>query len=71
LSYAAAKALGELAIRSYTRKAGNPPKEVFIHGKVRFEPEERAGFRDAAGAGTNMVGVRIREGKELKDFPQV
>ena len=36
-SYEAAKALGELAIKSYSKKAGGPPKEMFIHGKVRFE----------------------------------
>jgi len=24
---------GELAIKSYTKKAGGPPKEMFIHGK--------------------------------------
>ena len=66
LSYAAAKALGELAIKSYTKKAGGPPKEMFIHGKVRFEPNEWQGFMDAAGTGTNIVGVRIQEEKNLK-----
>jgi hypothetical protein len=66
LSYAAAKALGELAIKSYTKKAGGPPKEMFIHGKVRFEPNEWQGFMDAAGTGTDMVGVRIQEEKNLK-----
>ncbi len=49
LSYEAAKALGDLAIKSYTKKAGGPPKEMFIHGKVRFEPNEWQGFKDAAG----------------------
>ena len=66
LSYKAAKELGELAIKSYKKKAGNPPNEMFIHGKVWFEPDEWAGFKDAAGNGTNMVGVRIREEKNLK-----
>jgi hypothetical protein len=66
LSYAAAKALGELAIKSYIKKAGGPPKEMFIHGKVRFEPNEWQGFKDAAGNDTSMVGVRIREEKNLK-----
>jgi hypothetical protein len=66
LSYEAAKALGELAIKSYTKKAGGLPKEMFIHGKVRFEPKEWAGFTEAAGTATNMVGVRIREEKNLK-----
>lgn len=66
LSYEAAKALGELAIKSYSKKAGGPPKEMFIHGKVRFEAAEWAGFADAAGTHTSMVGVRIREEKNLK-----
>jgi len=66
LKYRAANALGELAINTYKKKAGRPPKEMFIHGKVWFEPEEWAGFADAAGNGTNMVGVRIREEKNLK-----
>ena len=66
LSYNAAKALGDLAVKSYSKRAGNPPKELFIHGKVRFEDEEWQGFRDAAGAETKIVGVRIREEKNLK-----
>ena len=66
LSYEAAKALGDLAIKSYIKKAGGPPKEMFIHGKVRFEAKEWAGFRDAVGTDTNIVGVQIREEKNLK-----
>jgi hypothetical protein len=66
LSYEAAKALGDLAIKSYTKKAGGPPKEMFIHGKVRFERNEWQGFKDAAGSNTSMIGVRIREEKNLK-----
>lgn len=66
LSYNAARALGDLAIKSYTKKVGAPPKELFIHGKVRFEDGEWFGFKDAAGAKTNIVGVRIREEKNLK-----
>ena len=38
----------------------------YIHGKVWFETEEWRGFSDAAGTNTNMVGVRIREEKNLK-----
>lgn len=68
LSYEAAKALGELAIRSYKKKTGSPPKEMFVHGKVRFETAEWAGFRDAVGKETNIVGVQIREERNLKLF---
>jgi hypothetical protein len=66
LSYEAAKALGELAFKSYSKKVGGPPKEIFIHGKVRFESKEWYGFKDAVGADTTIVGVRIREEKNLK-----
>jgi hypothetical protein len=66
LSYAAAKDLGELAIKSYKKRVGHPPKEMFIHGRVRFEPTEWQGFLDAAGTETKMVGVRIRDEKDLK-----
>ncbi|HZQ55276.1 MAG TPA: hypothetical protein VFB14_23965 [Bryobacteraceae bacterium] len=66
LTYAAAKELGELAIDSYRRRVGVAPKELFIHGRVRFEDDEWFGFRDAAGSSTNMVGVRIRPDTNLK-----
>lgn len=66
LSYAAAKELGEVAIKAYKKKVDRPPKEMFIHGRVRFEEEEWQGFVDAAGSETNMVGVRIRDEKDLK-----
>jgi hypothetical protein len=39
---------------------------MFVHGKVRLEAEEWQGFRDCAGPKTNMVGVRIRDEKNLK-----
>ena len=38
---------------------------MLIHGEVRFEPDEWAGFTGAAGNSTNMVGVRIREEKNF------
>jgi hypothetical protein len=66
LSYAAAKELGAVAINSYKKKVGKPPREMFIHGRVRFEAEEWQGFVDAAGGETNMVGVRIRDEKDFK-----
>ena len=66
LDYSTAKALGDLAVKSYEKKVGGPPKEMFIHGKVRFEDNEWQGFRDAARTETNMTGVRIREEKNFK-----
>jgi hypothetical protein len=66
LSYDAAKKLGEMAISSYKKRVGTVPKEIFIHGRVRFENTEWYGFKDAAESGTSIVGVRIREEKNLK-----
>ena len=65
LSYHAARDLAELAMTSYKKKLGEPPKEMFIHGRVRFSDDEWGGFRDA-GSGTNVVGVQIRDEKNLK-----
>jgi hypothetical protein len=72
LSRSASKALGELAIASYKRKHidGKPPREVFIHGKVRFEAEEWRGFEEAASEVANIVGVRIRDEFNLKLYRQ-
>jgi hypothetical protein len=66
LSYDAARKLVEMAVTSYTKRVGEPPKEMFIHGRVRFEDNEWFGFRDAVGSATNIVGVRIQEEKNLK-----
>jgi hypothetical protein len=72
LSRSAAKALGQMVIESYKRKSkdGKPPREVFIHGRVRFESDEWAGFEEAAGSDTNIVGVRIRHEQNLKMYRQ-
>ena len=72
LSRSAAKALGQMVIESYKRKSkdGRPPREVFIHGRVRFESDEWAGFEEAAGSHTNIVGIRIRHEQNLKMYRQ-
>lgn len=62
-----AKELVKLAVDSYKGKHdGKPPRELFIHGKVRFSAEEWAGFCEAAGSETNLVGVRIQDSREVK-----
>lgn len=66
LSFHAAKALGQTVIRSYKNKFDVPPAELFIHGRVRFNDEEWSGFLDAVDMETKLVGVRIREEKNLK-----
>jgi hypothetical protein len=66
LSFQAAKALGQLVIKAYSKKFDDAPAELFIHGRVRFNDEEWSGFRAAVGRETKLVGVRIREEKNLK-----
>lgn len=70
LSREAAKEVVALAVDSYKRK--NPekraPKELFIHGRIRFDDEEWEGFRSAVGKETKVVGVRIRDRGHLKIF---
>jgi hypothetical protein len=67
LSRRAARELVEVAVKSYKGKRDNePPKELFLHGKVRFNDEEWTGFKDAVGDATNLVGVRIRDERDFK-----
>lgn len=51
-----------LAIASYADEHdGRPPREIFIHGAVRFSDEEWMGFSEIAKlSGVRVVGVRIR-----------
>lgn len=57
-----ARELLKKAIGSYAGEHnGQPPKQIFIHGSVRFSPDEWAGFTEgAADTGTDIVGIRIR-----------
>ena len=67
LSRRAARDLVKLAVKSYKQKKDKqPPKELFIHGKVRFNDEEWSGFREGVDSSTNLVGVRIRDERDLK-----
>jgi hypothetical protein len=62
LDRAEAGKLLERAIESYAEDHNRtPPAEIFIHGGVRFNDEEWAGFSEvAAKHGTRVTGVRIR-----------
>ena len=62
--------LMSLVVSEYKRLHGNEePKELFIHGRSRFNEEEWAGFQSAVPSATNLVGVQIRDAKsELKLF---
>lgn len=53
----------ETAITSYADEhGGRPPRELFVHGSVRFDDDEWAGFNKAAeNYGTRVTGVRIRK----------
>lgn len=66
LSRTAAKELVGKAIEAYKGFKGEPPRELFLHGRVRFEVDEWQGFRDAVSSETNLVGVRIHDEKNLK-----
>jgi hypothetical protein len=66
LSRRAARDLVGLAVKSYIEKKGESPKELFLHGKVRFNDEEWIGFQEAVDRSTNLVGVRIRDERDLK-----
>lgn len=58
--------LMRLVIEEYERVHGSPPKEVFIHGRSRFDENEWSGFNEACPTGTRVVGIRIRKSDELK-----
>lgn len=66
LSRTAAKELVSVALKSYLKKWDKLPKELFLHGKVRFDDEEWLGFQEAVDSTTNLVGVRIRDESDLK-----
>lgn len=67
LSRESAKELVEIAIKAYKDRMGNkPPRELFLHGRTRFNDDEWRGFMDAVDSSTNLVGVRIRDDKDLK-----
>ena len=61
----AAELMG-IVVDSYRRNHGAEPKELFIHGRKRFENEEWEGFQSAVPEGTNLVGVRITPSSTLK-----
>lgn len=65
----AAQQLLGICIASYKEKHNqSPPRQLFIHGRVRFNDEEWDGFTKGAGSQTQVVGVRIREDQDIKLF---
>lgn len=64
-----AQELIKIALDSYKdKRGGEAPKELFIHGKVRFNDEEWQGFKSAVDTPTNLVGVKIRDELDLKIY---
>jgi hypothetical protein len=63
-----AQDLLRIALDSYVRLRREPPRELFIHGRTRFDDEEWAGFRSAVGSTTELVGVRLEESFDLKAY---
>jgi hypothetical protein len=71
LDEAAAKDLIERVVAEYKRQHNDqPPKELFIHGRAAFTDEEWKGFTAAVDDRTNLVGVRIRQARDLKLFAE-
>lgn len=55
-----------LVIDEYKRVHSEAPKEVFIHGRSRFDEAEWSGFQRSCPTETKVVGIRIRRSDELK-----
>lgn len=68
LSRRAATDVIRMCVEAYAAKRNGPPQQVFIHGRVRFEIDEWRGFEEGAGAGTEVIGVRIRDDQDLKVY---
>ena len=70
-----AKDLLKKALATYWKNNGKKyPREVFIHGRAKFNQAEWDGFRDAVNdvsTDTNLVGVVIKPSNKLKLFRDV
>jgi hypothetical protein len=54
------------AVESYTALVGNPPAELFIHGKIAFNDEEWRGFQSVITSATRLTGIRIKDASDIK-----
>jgi hypothetical protein len=64
----AAGEIVQMAVGAYEKAKGGPPRELFIHGRTRFDDQEWEGFCRAAPGGTHVVGVRIQRTGSLRLF---
>lgn len=64
-----AKELIEKVLETYKSRFNDYPKELFIHGRTKFNNEEWNAFTEAAPQQTCIVGVRIKSSHgEMKLF---
>lgn len=63
-----ARDLMSRAVEGYRARNKEWPREIFIHGKARFEGPEWEGFKAALPSETKLVGVRIRRASGYKLF---
>ncbi len=68
LSQSAAQSLMQSVVLGYEDNHGHPPKELFIHGRHYFDKNEWNGFLAAVPDSTNLVGIRITTGDEIRLF---
>lgn len=68
LSKSAAESLMQSVVKGYEHKHGHPPKELFIHGRHFFNENEWEGFSSAVPDETQLVGIRIKTGDEIRLF---
>ncbi len=69
ISRAEAKRLISTVLASYAKEHSDPPQELFIHGRTRFNSEEWSGFCDAIDISkTRLTAVRITRSNEYKLF---
>jgi hypothetical protein len=69
LDIVSAKKLITKALVTYKEKKGEFPKELFIHGKAKFNEYEQQGFAEATqdlGCNSKIIGVLIKEDYDLK-----
>ncbi len=64
----AAHDLLKVALDAYVRMCDRPPRELFIHGRTRFDDDEWRGFQSAVGPEIQLVGVRIEDSHDLKAY---
>jgi hypothetical protein len=67
LSRSEAKKLIETVLKAYSNEHSVAPRELFIHGRTRFNEEEWTGFCEAIDLSrTRLIGVRITRSNEYK-----